>query len=96
MICDGHDVAVGVAGIMGGESSEIAATTTAVLIESADFAAMAVGRTARRQNLRTEASTRFGGGSTPKARSAPRTASPSSSPPRPPPPGRRHRSSPPA
>jgi phenylalanyl-tRNA synthetase beta chain len=59
MICDGHDVAVGVAGIMGGESSEIAATTTAVLIESADFAAMAVGRTARRQNLRTEASTRF-------------------------------------
>ena len=34
-------------------------TTSAVLIEAADFSAMAVGRTARRQQLRTEASTRF-------------------------------------
>ncbi|MFZ0059426.1 MAG: phenylalanine--tRNA ligase subunit beta, partial [Acidimicrobiales bacterium] len=59
MICDGGDVPVGIAGVMGGESSEIGPTSSAVLIEAADFAAMAVGRTARRQQLRTEASTRF-------------------------------------
>ena len=59
MICDAADVPVGIAGVMGGESSEIGAGTTAVLIESADFSAMTVGRTARRQQLRTEASTRF-------------------------------------
>ncbi|MGD0219247.1 MAG: phenylalanine--tRNA ligase subunit beta [Acidimicrobiales bacterium] len=59
LICDGGDGPVGIAGVMGGESSEIGAATRAVLIESAAFAAMAVGRTARRQELRTEASTRF-------------------------------------
>ena len=59
LICDADDVPVGIAGVMGGESSEIAAGTSAVLIEAADFSAMAVGRTARRQQLRTEASTRF-------------------------------------
>jgi phenylalanyl-tRNA synthetase beta chain len=59
MICDGGDVPVGIAGVMGGASSEIGPTSSAVLIEAADFAAMAVGRTARRQQLRTEASTRF-------------------------------------
>ncbi len=59
MICDAQDRPVGIAGVMGGESSEIGPTTTSVLIEAADFAAMAVGRTARRQQLRTEASTRF-------------------------------------
>ena len=59
LICDARNVPVGIAGVMGGESSEIGAATTAVLIESANFSAMAVGRTARRQQLRTEASTRF-------------------------------------
>jgi phenylalanyl-tRNA synthetase beta chain len=59
LICDAEDVPVGIAGVMGGESSEIAAGTSAVLIEAADFSAMAVGRTARRQQLRTEASTRY-------------------------------------
>ena len=59
MICDAQDTPVGAAGVMGGESSEIGVGTSAVLIESADFAPLAIGRTARRQQLRTEASTRF-------------------------------------
>ena len=59
LICDAEDVPVGVAGVMGGASTEISSTTTRVLLEAAYFEPMAVARTSKRLGLRTEASTRF-------------------------------------
>ena len=58
LICDGEKpVAIG--GIMGGENSEVTATTTTVLIESAYFDPSATRRTARALGLSTDASYRF-------------------------------------
>ena len=51
--------AVALAGIMGGEESEISASTTDVLIESAYFEPNSIRRTARRLGMDTEASRRF-------------------------------------
>jgi phenylalanyl-tRNA synthetase beta chain len=51
--------AVALAGIMGGEETEISNSTADVLIESAYFAPTSVRRTARQLNLHTEASYRF-------------------------------------
>lgn len=48
-----------VAGVMGGEDSEVRATTREVLLESAYFSPAAVRRTARRLKMHTEASHRF-------------------------------------
>jgi phenylalanyl-tRNA synthetase beta chain len=59
LICDAHSQPVGIAGIMGGASSEIAPTTSRVLLEVAYFAPMAIARTSKRLGLRTEASARF-------------------------------------
>jgi phenylalanyl-tRNA synthetase beta chain len=59
LICDGDNVAVGVAGIMGGASSEIEVSTTEVLLEVAYFTPMVIARTSKRLGLRTEASARF-------------------------------------
>jgi phenylalanyl-tRNA synthetase beta chain len=59
LICDAEDGVVGIAGIMGGASSEISGSTTSVLLEAAYFAPMAVARTSKRLGLRTEASARF-------------------------------------
>src|SRR5689334_18146857 len=50
---------VAMAGIMGGEESEISSTTTDVLIESAYFNSDSVRRTARQLGMDTEASRRF-------------------------------------
>src|SRR6185369_11774183 len=50
---------VALAGIMGGEDSEISATTTDVLIESAYFNPDCVRKTARALGMDTEASRRF-------------------------------------
>ncbi len=50
---------VALAGIMGGEDSEISTATTDVLIESAYFDPNSVRRTARRLGMDTEASRRF-------------------------------------
>lgn len=50
---------VALAGIMGGEDSEISSATTDVLIESAYFEPNSVRRTARRLGMDTEASRRF-------------------------------------
>jgi phenylalanyl-tRNA synthetase beta chain len=50
---------VAVAGVMGGEESEISNTTVDVLIESAYFNSGSVRRTARKLGLQTEASHRF-------------------------------------
>jgi phenylalanyl-tRNA synthetase beta chain len=51
--------AVAVAGVMGGEDSEISNATTEILIESAYFNASSVRRTAKVLGLNTEASHRF-------------------------------------
>ena len=50
---------IGLAGVMGGVSTEIGATTTAVLIEAANFDPTTIARTARRHKLPSEASRRF-------------------------------------
>jgi phenylalanyl-tRNA synthetase beta chain len=59
LICDAEGTPVGIGGIMGGASSEIAQTTTEVLLEAAYFAPMAIARTSKRLGLRSEASARF-------------------------------------
>lgn len=64
MICDaGKPVAV--AGVMGGENSEISPATETLLLESAYFNPASVRATARRLGLRTEASFRFERGADP-------------------------------
>jgi phenylalanyl-tRNA synthetase beta chain len=65
LICDAEGTPVGIGGVMGGASSEIAATTTDVLLEAAYFAPMAIARTSRRLGLRSEASARFERGTDP-------------------------------
>lgn len=59
LICGGDDVALGIAGVMGGASAEIGPDTTDVALEMAWFTPRSVGRTARRLGLRTEAAARF-------------------------------------
>jgi phenylalanyl-tRNA synthetase beta chain len=66
LICDGNDVPVGIAGIMGGESSEIRPSTSTVLLEAAYFAPMAIARSSKRLGLRSEASARFERGCDPE------------------------------
>ena len=50
---------LGLAGVMGGASSEISDTTTNVLVEAAHFDPVSVARTARRHKLPSEAAKRF-------------------------------------
>jgi phenylalanyl-tRNA synthetase beta chain len=57
-ICDGAGP-VGLAGVMGGESTEINDATTDVFVEVANFTARTVRRSARRHGLRTEGSLRW-------------------------------------
>jgi phenylalanyl-tRNA synthetase beta chain len=59
VICDGADVPIGLAGVMGGASSEIGPATTTVVLEAAWFEPIAIARSAKRHRLRTEASVRF-------------------------------------
>lgn len=59
LICDTRGVPVGIAGIMGGATSGISASTTRVLLETAYFLPMAIARTSKRLRLRSEASARF-------------------------------------
>ncbi len=51
--------AIGIAGVMGGESTEVSLTTKNVLIESANFDPISVARSARRHKLPSEAAKRF-------------------------------------
>ena len=51
--------AIGIAGVMGGATTEIGATTSQVLIEGAHFTASVISRSARRHGLLSEASRRF-------------------------------------
>ena len=50
---------VGIAGVMGGMESSVTASTTAILLECANFDALTVRRASRVLNLRTDASSRF-------------------------------------
>lgn len=67
LICDAEDHPVGIAGVMGGRSSEISDDSSQVLLEVAAFTPVAIGRTARWLGLRTEASVRFERGVDPGA-----------------------------
>jgi phenylalanyl-tRNA synthetase beta chain len=58
LICDGSGP-VALAGIMGGENSEITTTTKHVALESAYFNPLFIRKTARRLDIRSEASLRF-------------------------------------
>ena len=58
VICDGAGP-VALAGIMGGENSEIQSQTTDILLESAYFNPSAIRRTSKRLGMHTEASHRF-------------------------------------
>ena len=58
---------VAIAGIMGGEDSEVRNETTDLLLEAANFDALTVLRTSRRLRLRTDASTRWEKGVDPYA-----------------------------
>ncbi|HEX3979619.1 MAG TPA: phenylalanine--tRNA ligase subunit beta, partial [Acidimicrobiales bacterium] len=66
LICDAEGSPVGIAGVMGGASSEIGPETTRVLLETAYFDPMAIARTSKRLGLRTEASARFERGCDPE------------------------------
>ena len=59
LITDGGETPIAIAGVMGGESTEICGTTTDVLIEAAHFDAVSIARSARRHKLPSEASRRF-------------------------------------
>ncbi len=58
MICDG-DGPVALAGVMGGENSEILDSTTTVLVESAYFNPVSIRKTAKKTGIATDASHRF-------------------------------------
>ena len=59
VIADGDDEPIGIAGIMGGRSTEISPDTADVLMEMAWWDPPSVSRTAKRLNLSSEAATRF-------------------------------------
>jgi phenylalanyl-tRNA synthetase beta chain len=64
MICD-HTGPIALAGIMGGEESEIKDNTSRVLLESANFHPARIRRTSLRLGLRTDAGARFEKGQPP-------------------------------
>ncbi len=66
VIADGERP-VAIAGIMGGEDSEVRLETTDVLLEAANFDPLTILRTSRRVRLRSEASTRWEKGADPYA-----------------------------
>ncbi|KRE38034.1 phenylalanine--tRNA ligase subunit beta [Janibacter sp. Soil728] len=59
LITDGGTTPLAIAGVMGGETSEVTASTVDVLVEAAHFDPVSVARSARRHRLATEASKRF-------------------------------------
>ncbi|TCS96689.1 phenylalanine--tRNA ligase subunit beta [Hazenella coriacea] len=65
LITDGTQP-LAIAGVMGGESSEVTEQTTSVLIESALFDPALVRKTSRKLGLRSEASSRFEKGADPE------------------------------
>ena len=59
LIVDRDDTPIGIAGVMGGATTEIDDATTDLLVEMAWFQPLAVSKMGRRHGLRTEASARF-------------------------------------
>ncbi len=59
LVIDDADHAVSLAGVMGGLDTEVAATTTRVLLEAAVWEPTTIRRTSRRLGLTSEASQRF-------------------------------------
>jgi phenylalanyl-tRNA synthetase beta chain len=66
VIIDRQDAVIGLAGVMGGASTEISERTTSVLLEMAWWNPMAIARTSTRLGLRSEASMRFERGADPE------------------------------
>ncbi len=66
VIADRDDHAIGIAGVMGGASTEISSTTSAVLLEMAWWDPMSIARSSARLGLRSEASMRFERGADPE------------------------------
>jgi phenylalanyl-tRNA synthetase beta chain len=54
-----RDKVLAIAGVMGGRNSEVSTSTNSIILESAYFEPITIARTARRMNLRSEASYRF-------------------------------------
>ncbi|MEN9609097.1 MAG: hypothetical protein RLZZ06_1028, partial [Actinomycetota bacterium] len=65
LITDGSGP-IGLAGVMGGESTEVSDSTVNVIIEAAHFDPVSIARSARRHKLISEASKRFERGVDPK------------------------------
>ena len=59
LICDATDRPIGIAGIMGGQNTEISAATSVIALETAWFEPAAIMRSVVRAGLRSEASARF-------------------------------------
>jgi phenylalanyl-tRNA synthetase beta chain len=59
LICDATDRPIGIAGIMGGQNTEISAATHTIAVEAAWFEPMGILRSVARMGLRSEASARF-------------------------------------
>lgn len=59
LVITAHDVPVALAGVMGGEDTEVSHATQAVVLEAAYFDAALIRKSARSQGLRTEASARY-------------------------------------
>lgn len=65
LICDDSGP-IGIAGVMGGASTEVSESTSRILLEAAIFDPISIARTARRHKLPSEASRRFERGVDPK------------------------------
>ena len=59
LICDATDRPIGIAGIMGGQNTEISSATHTIAVEAAWFEPMGILRSVARMGLRSEASARF-------------------------------------
>jgi phenylalanyl-tRNA synthetase beta chain len=59
LLISDREKALAIAGVMGGRNSEVSPLTKNIVLESAYFEPVTVARTARRLNLRSEASYRF-------------------------------------
>ena len=59
LICDAHDVPIGLAGIMGGEHTEIGDATSTVALEFAWFEPIGIAASVVRTGLRSDASARW-------------------------------------
>jgi len=57
---------IGLAGVMGGENSEVSESTTRILLEAARFDPVSIRRTSTKLGLRSEASSRFERGLSPE------------------------------